>query len=148
MSFVRVKLIEEAFMPTDKTEIVTTPCGQISKTFLPLSGRLAGWPCRPTRSVYLLQANKKHRRKHEHHHKYTGSQRTEATTKRYVDGRRLQSLLAPYRAGLPIARLLRWVNRTRRNGELTWKNCGLRTIGEGELTVVLSEYLEVIAVKA
>ena len=126
MPFVQVKLIEEAFMPTDKTEIVTTPCGQISKTFLPLE-------CR---------------RKHEHHHKYTGSQRTEATTKRYVDGRRLQSLLAPYGAGLPIARLLRWVNRTRRNGELTWKNCGLRTIGEGELTVVLSEYLEVIAVKA
>jgi hypothetical protein len=25
MSFVQVKLIEEAFMPTDKTEIVTTP---------------------------------------------------------------------------------------------------------------------------
>src|SRR6266702_1533897 len=33
--------------------------------------------------------------------------------------------------GLRIARLLRWVNRMRRNCELTWKHCGLRTIGEG-----------------
>ena len=36
--------------------------------------------------MHLLQANKNNRRKHEHHHKYTGSQRTEGTTKRYVDG--------------------------------------------------------------
>ena len=41
------------------------------------------------------------------------------------------------------------MKRTRENCATNWKHCGPRTIAEeNELTVVSSEYLEVIAVKA
>jgi hypothetical protein len=61
MSFVHVELIEEAFTPTDKTDIGTTPSWNWADIEGVLSDEweIGGRPCRPTRSVELLQTNKK-----------------------------------------------------------------------------------------